>query len=273
MELRTSPADTPAPRTSAPLLDVEHARVGYELDGRLQVAVEDVSFAIHPGEHVMLLGPSGCGKSTLLKTIAGFIEPAGGSIRLNGRTDLSPGPDRAVVFQEFDQLFPWFPVERNLTYPLRVNGRSKADAARIAAEYLDLMGLSHAADRYPHQLSGGMKQRVAIARAMALEPVLLLMDEPFGALDAQTRSRLQRELHEVARSAEATILFVTHSIQEAVYIGHRVVVLGTPPSTVVEILDVAHLSDPAAPEFTDAMRHLRSLLSADDSTAESATFE
>lgn len=262
-----------ATNTKEPLLEVEHARIGYELDKELQIAVGDVSFSIRPEENVILLGPSGCGKSTLLKTIAGFLEPNGGAIRVKGRTDLDPGPDRAVVFQEFDQLFPWFQVERNLTYPLRMNGTSKAEATRIAREYLELMGLTHAADRYPHQLSGGMKQRVAIARAMALEPLLLLMDEPFGALDAQTRSRLQRELHEIAARTKITILFVTHSIQEAVYIGHRVVVLSTPPSTVVEILDVSDLADPSTPAFIEATRHLRSLLSDDDSPTDAATFD
>lgn len=256
-----------------PLLKVESARVGYEVNGRLQLAVDDVSFEVRPGEKIMLLGPSGCGKSTLLKTIAGFVEPTGGTVRFSGRSTLSPGPDRAVVFQEFDQLFPWHTVERNLVYPLRVNGRTKADAKRIAREYLELMGLAHAADRYPHQLSGGMKQRVAIARAMALEPLMLLMDEPFGALDAQTRSRLQRELKEITARTDVTVLFVTHSIQEAVFVGQRVVVLTPPPSTVREVVDVSDLDDPASPDFVAALRHLRSLLAEGDDVPDDATFE
>src|SRR5690606_35021394 len=144
-------------------------------------AVEDVSFNVSTGEKIILLGPSGCGKSTLLKAIAGFIEPLDGSISVTGGDSLAPGPDRAVVFQEFDQRLPWRTVHDNLADPLRVNGRDKADAAKSADEYLGLMGLTAAADRYPHQLSGGMKQRVAIARAMALDPLMLLMDEPFGA--------------------------------------------------------------------------------------------
>jgi NitT/TauT family transport system ATP-binding protein len=259
--------------TKEPLLTVEGARVGYEVDGQEHVAVENVSFEVYPGENIMLLGPSGCGKSTLLKTVAGFIEPFGGSVQIAGRSTLTPGPDRAVVFQEFDQLFPWHTVERNLIYPLRVNGRGKDEAKRVAGEYLELMGLVHAADRYPHQLSGGMKQRVAIARAMALEPLMLLMDEPFGALDAQTRARLQRELKEVAARTNVTILFVTHSIQEAVFVGHRVVVLSPPPSTVREIVDVSGLDDPAAPEFVAALRHLRSLLADGDEAADDMAFE
>ncbi|HEY8482515.1 MAG TPA: ABC transporter ATP-binding protein [Spirillospora sp.] len=260
------------PRTE-PLLTVKGARVGYEVDGKVQIAVQDVSFDIHPGERIMLLGPSGCGKSTLLKTIAGFIEPYGGTVRVSGRDDLRPGPDRAVVFQEFDQLFPWRTVEGNLVYPLRVNGRSKEEAKKVAGEYLRLMNLSHAADRYPHQLSGGMKQRVAIARAMALEPLMLLMDEPFGALDAQTRSRLQQELKDVAERTKVTILFVTHSIQEAVFVGDRVVVLSPPPSTVREIVDVSGLDDPTSPEFVEALRHLRSLLGEGDESSHDMAFD
>ncbi|SPT51770.1 MULTISPECIES: ABC transporter ATP-binding protein [Actinomadura] len=256
-----------------PLLTVQGARVGYETDGRFQTAVQDVSFDIYPGENIMLLGPSGCGKSTLLKTIAGFIEPSGGTVRISGRTSLAPGPDRAVVFQEFDQLFPWHTVEGNLSYPLRVNGRGKQEAKRLAGEYLELMGLVHAADRYPHQLSGGMKQRVAIARAMALRPLMLLMDEPFGALDAQTRSRLQRELKDVAARNDVTILFVTHSIQEAVFVGHRVVVLTPPPSTVREVVDVSGLDDPTSPEFVAALRRLRSLLTEDGEEPDDMAFE
>jgi NitT/TauT family transport system ATP-binding protein len=256
-----------------PLLTVEGARVGYEVDGRVQLAVENVSFEIYPGESIMLLGPSGCGKSTLLKTIAGFIEPYGGTVQVAGRSTLTPGPDRAVVFQEFDQLFPWHTVEGNLVYPLRVNGRSKEEARRVAGEYLTLMGLEHAAGRYPHQLSGGMKQRVAIARAMALDPLMLLMDEPFGALDAQTRSRLQRELKDVAARKDVTILFVTHSIQEAVFVGHRVVVLSPPPSTVREVVDVSGLDDPTSPQFVEALRHLRSLLTERGESPDDMAFE
>ncbi|WP_426244702.1 ABC transporter ATP-binding protein [Nocardioides sp. LHG3406-4] len=260
-------------RENKPLLTVEHAQIGYVVNGKAQVAVGDVSFEIFPGEKIMLLGPSGCGKSTLLKAVAGFIEPFAGDFRLATRETLVPGPDRAVVFQEFDQLFPWKTVRDNIVYPQRMIGRDKAEAGRRADEYLELMHLQPAADRFPHQLSGGMKQRVAIARALAMDPAILLMDEPFGALDAQTRSRLQLELNEVAARTGVTILFVTHSIQEAVYVGHRVVVLNNPPSTVVEVVDVSDLNDPSDPRFTEAMTHLRSLLSAGDETLNDAAFE
>ena len=260
-------------RSGYPLLSVEDARIGYEVDGRFNVAVGDVSFNIWPGEKLILLGPSGCGKSTLLKAIAGFIEPDDGRIFFAGRDDLSPGPDRAVVFQEFDQLFPWRTVLDNVAYPLRVTGREKAEAAETAARYVEMMGLSPAADRFPHQLSGGMKQRVAIARALALDPLMLLMDEPFGSLDAQTRSRLQRELNEIAARTEVTILFVTHSIQEALVLGDRVVVLGQAPSEVEEILEVGHIRDPDSEELVHARRRLRELLAGEGEEVESAVFE
>jgi len=258
---------------AGPILSVSHARLGYVVDGAPTVAVLDASFEVQQGEKIMLLGPSGCGKSTLLKAVAGFIEPFGGDLRVTGEPVTAPGPDRAVVFQEFDQLFPWRTVRDNLVYPQRVNGRSKAEAGIRADEYLRLMQLEQARDRYPHQLSGGMKQRVAIARALALDPALLLMDEPFGALDAQTRTRLQIELNDVAARTGVTILFVTHSIQEAVFVGHRVVVLSKPPSTVVDVVDVRGLDNPADPAFTEAMQRLRGLLSEDDAATEHASFE
>lgn len=263
----TQPAEDAARRQREPLLQVENVRLGYQVGGETVVAVDDVSFDISPGERLMLLGPSGCGKSTLLKAVAGFLTPMGGRIRLDGREGLTPGPDRAVVFQEFDQLFPWRTVLDNVAYPLRVNGIGKKAAAEYAARFLELMRLTPAANRFPHQLSGGMKQRVAIARAMALEPLMLLMDEPFGALDAQSRNRLQSELKQVAERTDVTILFVTHSIQEAVYVGTRVVVLNGSPSTVVDIVDVEHLNDSADVRFTDCLKHLRSLLTDDGQPA------
>lgn len=264
---RSTPVD------ASPLLSVDHAKIGYEVNGETLVAVGDVSFEVRPGEKILLLGPSGCGKSTLLKAVAGFLPLLNGNITVAGRRTLAPGPDRAVVFQEFDQLFPWRTVRDNIVYPQRVIGRDKREAARRTEEYLELMHLGPAAQRYPYQLSGGMKQRVAIARALALDPLILLMDEPFGALDAQTRSRLQAELNDVAARTNVTILFVTHSIQEAVFIGHRVVVLGNPPSTVVDVVDVSGLNDPAAPEFTEALKHLRSLLAAGNEELNDIAFE
>ena len=242
------------------VLSVSNVQLGYWTPEGFSLAVEDVSFEVRPRERIIVIGPSGCGKSTLLKAIAGFIAPAGGSIDVAGRRTLSPGPDRAVVFQEFDQLFPWRTVLDNVAYPLRVNRRSRSEAASAARGFLELAGLAHAADRYPHQLSGGMKQRVAIARALALEPAILLMDEPFGSLDALTRARLQGELNGILDRTHTTLLFVTHSIDEALVLGDRVVVLGNAPSTVQELVDVREVGSPDSPAYADMRRRLRRLL-------------
>jgi NitT/TauT family transport system ATP-binding protein len=250
------------------LVRLQHVRLGYWVDSRFHTAVADATFEIAPREKVMLIGPSGCGKSTILKAIAGFIAPVGGEIVVAGRRTLAPGPDRAVVFQEFDQLFPWRTVLSNVTYPLRVNGRARRDAVATAREFLELTHLSPAADRFPHQLSGGMKQRVAIARALALEPTVLLMDEPFGALDAITRQRLQGELNRIVEQTSVTLMFVTHSIEEALVLGDRIVVLGNAPSTVLEIVDVRELGGPETVEYARMRGHLRDLLAVDSDVFE-----
>ncbi|MCZ7422356.1 ABC transporter ATP-binding protein [Verrucosispora sp. WMMA2121] len=251
------------------LLRVSHASIGYRVNGAFTRAVADVSFDVAAGETIMLIGPSGCGKSTLLKTIAGFLDLADGTITVAGRRTLAPGPDRAVVFQEFDQLFPWRDVLDNVAYPLRRNGRTKAEAEQQARRYLEMMGLSRALDRHPHQLSGGMKQRVAIARAFALEPVMLLMDEPFGALDALTRARLQAELNAIAKRTGVTILFVTHSIEEAIVLGDRVVVLTDPPSVVREVVTITEEAKVVGSEQYRSVRtHLGSLLHRDGKEAD-----
>jgi NitT/TauT family transport system ATP-binding protein len=245
---------------AGPLLQVERARLGYWTQRGFTLAVEEVSFDVDTGERIIVIGPSGCGKSTLLKAVAGFVEPIGGVIRVSGRTSLAPGPDRAVVFQEFDQLFPWRTVLGNVTYPLRLNGRSRREAIATAREYLELTRLAHAGDRYPHQLSGGMKQRVAIARALALEPALLLMDEPFGSLDAITRQRLQSELMRIVDQTRVTLLFVTHSIEEALVLGDRIVVLSDGPSTVIATVDLRDLGGPETVEYSQMRGKLRDLL-------------
>jgi NitT/TauT family transport system ATP-binding protein len=230
------------------------------------VAVDDVSFDVPGGEKFVLLGPSGCGKSTLLKAIGGYLPPVRGRITVRGRPVREPGPDRALVFQEFDQLFPWLTVRGNVVEALKVTGRARgAEARRRADRYIEMMGIAYAAGRYPHTLSGGMKQRVAIARAFALQPDVLLMDEPFGALDAITRSRLQRELNSIWEQTGVTILFVTHSIQEAVLIGHRIMVMAPAPSRIREMIDVRHIEDPDDHAAEPIRRKLRALL--DDSDA------
>jgi len=211
-----------------------------ERSGKRVVAVDGISFDVGRGEKFVVIGPSGCGKTTLLKAIGGFMRPSGGRLTIEGRPIASPGPDRMVVFQDFDQLFPWHTIRGNVAYALRV-GRgnvSREEALKRADAVLDLVGVGHAADRYPHQLSGGMKQRAAIARAIALEPTLLLLDEPFGALDAITRTRMQRELLAIHARLGLSIVLITHSIEEAAAIGDRVLVLTRGPGRVREIVDV-----------------------------------
>jgi len=249
------------------IVRVDGVRLGYWVDNAFHTAVGNATFDVRPREKMIVIGPSGCGKSTLLKAIAGFIAPVGGSIAVAGRRTLEPGPDRAVVFQEFDQLFPWRTVLDNVAYPLRVNGRSRKSARESAREFLELTHLGPAAERYPHQLSGGMKQRVAIARALALEPTVLLMDEPFGALDAITRQRLQAELNRIVDQTSVTVMFVTHSIEEALVLGDRVVVLANAPSHVIEIVDLRELGGPETVEYSHMRGHLRALLAVDKEDA------
>jgi NitT/TauT family transport system ATP-binding protein len=258
-ELRRG-SDARADGSGGPVLSVDRVRLGYWGNRGFHLAVEEASFDVAARERVIVIGQSGSGKSTLLKAIAGFLPPAGGTISVAGRTNLAPGPDRAVVFQEFDQLFPWRNVLENVAYPLRVNRWKRKDATARAREYLELMGLMPAADKYPHELSGGMKQRVAIARALALEPVILLMDEPFGSLDAITRSRLQRELRGILERTHTTLFFVTHSIDEALIVGERIVVLQGSPSIVHRIVDVSDVGEPDSPSYAETRIHLRKLL-------------
>ena len=217
----------------APLLAVEDVTLQYRSGSRVVTATERVSFSVGRSERFVILGPSGCGKSTLLKAIAGFIAPTSGRIALNGVPVDRPGPDRVVVFQEFDQLLPWKTVKANITFALTASGRVSArDADARARRYIEKVRLTEFADSYPHTLSGGMKQRVAIARAMAMEPQILLMDEPFAALDALTRSRMQDELRQLWQDTQFTIVFVTHSIGEAIKVGTRILLLSPHPGRV-----------------------------------------
>jgi NitT/TauT family transport system ATP-binding protein len=229
----SAPADWPAyapPQPSGLLLRVDGVSLEYRTPRQVVRATHRVDFDLFQGDRLVLLGPSGCGKSTLLKAVAGFIEPVEGEIRLAGRPVHGPGPDRIVVFQEFDQLPPWKTVLQNVMFPLlasRTLGRR--EAAERARHYLEKVGLSRFADVHPHQLSGGMKQRVAIARALAMQPQVLLMDEPFAALDALTRRKMQQELLELWDEVRFTLLFVTHSIEEALVVGSRVALLSPHP--------------------------------------------
>lgn len=249
--------------SAGPNLIVDSLAVEYRFQGECHHAVEDVSFHLQPGEKLILLGPSGCGKSTILKTIAGFIQPARGSVILNGEPVTRPGPDRAVVFQEFDQLLPWKTVLGNVEFALLATGRCpKEEVHDRALHYIDMVGLSRFIAFYPHTLSGGMKQRVAIARALALDPEILLMDEPFGSLDAQTRSILQQELNRLWEQTNKSIIFVTHSIDEAVILGNRIVVLTNGPCRVQHVLENEQCSGEEweSAGFMATCREIRALL-------------
>lgn len=249
-----------------PKLEVLDLTVYYrQTEGNGHLAVANVSFDLFPGEKLILLGPSGCGKSTILKTIAGFIPAHTGEIRMEGVPVSRPAPNRVVVFQEFDQLLPWKTVLGNVEFALRVTKSSanRADIRERALRYIDMVGLSKFRDFYPHTLSGGMKQRVAIARALALQPGILLMDEPFGSLDAQTRMIMQQELIRLWERTNNSIIFVTHSIEEAVTLGDRIVVLTQGPARVKQIMRNSascELTEP--PAFQAACREIRSLLQA-----------
>jgi len=187
-------------------------------------AVRDVSLDVPAGEFVSVVGPSGCGKSTILNMVAGFIPPSSGEIRVGDRSVTGPGPDRGVVFQSF-ALFPWKTVLENVAFGPKMRGVARPERERIAREFLDLAGLGAAAGRYPNELSGGMQQRVGVARALANEPDVLLMDEPFASVDAQTRMTLQEELTRIWQERRPTVLFITHDVPEAVFLANRVVVL------------------------------------------------
>jgi NitT/TauT family transport system ATP-binding protein len=218
-----------------PLLEVERVTLRYRGEGGTITATEDVSFRIASGDRLVLLGPSGCGKSSLLKAIGGYLQPASGRIALRGRQVREPGPDRMMVFQEFDQLLPWKTVRGNVLFALESSGRLQGAPARERADAAIVkVRLGTFADAYPHTLSGGMKQRVAIARAMAMEPDILLMDEPFAALDALTRMAMQDELLQLWAETHFTVVFVTHSIQEAIRVGSRVLLLSPHPGRLKE---------------------------------------
>lgn len=201
------------------------------------IAIEDLSFDIKENEFTVLVGPSGCGKSTFLYMVAGFEKPTSGKILLDGKPIQKPGPDRGFVFQEF-VLYPWRTVLGNVTFGLEIAGEKKEEAKKKAMHYIRMVGLEGFQNKYPHTLSGGMKQRVGIARALAYDPEVLLMDEPFGALDAQTRKVMQQELTKIWEKTKKTVIFVTHSVIEAVYLADTIVVMTARPGRVKGIIDV-----------------------------------
>ncbi|WP_440966315.1 ABC transporter ATP-binding protein [Massilia sp. GER05] len=229
----------------------------FDGDGRRMVALQDISLEIPHGQFVCLLGPSGCGKSTLLNAVAGFAPPTTGRVLADGVPVAGPGPERGMVFQEY-ALFPWMTVEQNVGFGLEIKGMARAQIAARVGELLKLLSLEDFAKRYPKDLSGGMRQRVAIARVLALDSPILLMDEPFGALDALTRRNLQDELLRLWAELKKTVIFVTHSIEEAIYLADRIVVMTYRPGTIKRdiLVDLPRLRDPAAPEFNALKREL-----------------
>jgi NitT/TauT family transport system ATP-binding protein len=233
--------------------------------GTLRV-VEDVSYAIRDGEFVAVIGPSGCGKTTMMNMVAGFVAPTHGRVLLDGTPITRPGPDRGVMFQEYG-VFPWLTVRENIAFglKLRANRGDERDHAEICARYMTLMGLADFADAWPKTLSGGMRQRLALARAYAVRPQFLLMDEPFGALDAQTRTAMQDLLLAVLAAERKTVMLITHSVEEAIYLASRIVVMSARPTRIREEIDVPFPYPRAESlhetrEFGELRSHIRQLV-------------
>ena len=218
------------------ILSVQNLQKKFGTNGSTHTVFDGINLDIHRREFICVIGPSGCGKSTFIRIVAGLDEATGGQILLDGKAVTGPGPDRGMVFQGYT-LFPWLTVKRNVMFGLEMRGKAKDTAESEARQWLDMVGLSKVEESYPHELSGGMKQRVAIARALANEPRILIMDEPFAALDAQTRSQMQSYLFQIWKKVDVTILFITHDLEEAAYLADRILVLGTNPGGVVEFID------------------------------------
>ncbi|HEX7125547.1 MAG TPA: ABC transporter ATP-binding protein [Thermodesulfobacteriota bacterium] len=253
-------------------IEVQHVTLEYEAEGRRVTALRDVSVEVGTSEFLCILGPSGCGKTTLLNILAGFLEPTAGRVRIGGRPVVRRGQDRGVVFQDFAQLFPWRTARGNVEFGLEIRGVPTDRRRETALEFLRLVKLEAFADAYPSQLSGGMQQRVAIARALAYSPAVLLMDEPFAALDAMTRDDMQRLLVDVWQATRKTVVYVTHNVAEAVYLADRIVVMAPHPGTVKAELRVriARPRDPLGAEFVDTQRRVLTELGARAGAAEVA---
>jgi NitT/TauT family transport system ATP-binding protein len=261
-DLRAGPG-----QLQAPMLAIRRLRKVYEGSGRTVEAIRDVTFSLAERELICIVGPSGAGKTTLLRCIAGLLEPTSGEVTLAGRRVVGPAPGMAVVFQEYGRsLFPWMRVRQNVELPLKEKGLSVEQRRRLVSESIDAVGLGDARDAYPWQLSGGMQQRVAIARAIAYEPKVLLMDEPFASVDAQTRAELEDLVRSLWARLGVTIVFVTHDIDESVYLGERVVVLSASPTTVMEEVSIDlgadrnQLDTRADPRFGQLRGHIYELI-------------
>jgi NitT/TauT family transport system ATP-binding protein len=256
------PAPPAEPIAAAPGVELTSVGKKYGSGKKITEALRGVDLTLPEGEFVSLIGASGCGKSTLLRIVAGFERATSGSVVVRGKPVSRPGPERGVVFQDYG-LFPWLTVAANVAYGPRQRGASKSETEAIVERFVKMVGLGHFRDRYPNELSGGMQQRVAIARVLANDPAVLLMDEPFGALDSLTRQTLQEELIKVWQELKPTVMLVTHSVEEAVFLSDRVVVMGGGPSHAVpghvtKILPVTipHPRDVTAPEFNVLKREL-----------------
>ena len=225
--------------TAAPRIVFDRVSVSFDTAAGPLKVVEDVSFAITDREFVSIIGPSGCGKTTMMNIVAGFVEPSGGSVLLDGKPVGGPGPERGVIFQEYG-VFPWLTVKQNIGFGLGLaaNRLPADETAAIVQRYMGLMGLSDFADAYPKTLSGGMRQRLALARAYAVKPQFLLMDEPFGALDAQTRSNMQDLLLQVLAAERKTVMLITHSVEEAIYLSSKIIVVTARPSRIRSVIDI-----------------------------------
>jgi NitT/TauT family transport system ATP-binding protein len=262
---------------TTPVLEVNDLEVLFPSEGGPFTALKDVSIVVRQSEIVVLVGPSGCGKSTLLNTAAGLIYPSSGAILVDGARVRGPGRDRGMVFQAYT-LFPWLRVRANVEYGMKLNGVPAAKRREMAQHYLGLVGLGDAQGRFPYQLSGGMRQRVAIARALANEPRVLLMDEPFGALDAQTRVLMQQLLLDVWERSKMTILFVTHDIEEAVFLADRIYVMDVNPGRIATELAVdlprpRHFDVIATDEFQALRREIFELIRREHAWAEAMVIE
>ncbi|MEY2617664.1 MAG: hypothetical protein RL522_666 [Pseudomonadota bacterium] len=254
---------------TAPRIQFDQVSVDFQTEtGPLRV-VDDVSLDIRENEFICIVGPSGCGKTTLMNILAGFVQPTQGRVTLDGQPVQGPGRDRGVIFQEYG-VFPWLTVEQNIQFGLKLAGSKTPASERdaVCRKYLELMGLKDFAKAYPKTLSGGMRQRLAIARAYAAQPEFLLMDEPFGALDAQTRSKMQNLLLEVLQREGKTVMMITHSVDEAVYLASRIVVVTARPARIKEIIEVPfgyprHEDLHESPEFIAIKAHVRDLVMAE----------
>jgi len=230
----------------------------YQSKEREVLAVKDVSFSVEPGQFVCLVGPSGCGKTTILNMLAGFLHQTAGEILVGGVSGGGDKSDRGVVFQDFAQLFPWRTVRANVEFGLEMRGESPKARQEKAMEFLRLVKLEKFAESYPHQLSGGMQQRAAIARSLAYNPAVLLMDEPFAALDAMTRDEMQKMLTDIWSATKKSVVYITHNVSEAVYLGDKVVVLKAHPGSVKTIIDInlPRYRDPLSPEFVSYQKEI-----------------